>query len=127
MASADELDKKSCFRYNNEIVRVLKKEVVTVGTHSHSKLKFYVKNIFGGGEKPVVLAHNDRVDIVEIKQKNGLLLSRNGKEAQVMDNHSYETFDAEIIEAALDKVNENENIIFVEVDGKNFITDRANK
>ncbi|MBI3035555.1 hypothetical protein HYY71_04485 [Candidatus Woesearchaeota archaeon] len=44
MPTASELERGSYFIYNGEPVRVLRKEVIVVGTHSHSKLKFYSKS-----------------------------------------------------------------------------------
>ena len=126
MSTADDLEKGKCFRHNNEVLKVTKRETIAVGTHSHSKLKFFVKSIFrmSGGEKQMILAHQDQVEMVDIVQKEGQLISADGNKGQVMDSRSFETFDAEISEEALGKVSENDNVIFIEIDGKVFVTDK---
>lgn len=125
MALASDLNRGDCFNYNNEIIKVVRKEVITVGTHSHTKLKLFVKNIFTSSEKVLTLAHNDKVDIVEAQMKQGQLISKQDTKAQVMDTHSYETFDAEINDNIKDQINEGDNIVFLEVNNRRIIVDKG--
>ena len=53
MASASELKKGSYFIYDNEPVRVIRKELVAYGTHSHSKLKLFIQGLHEKGERSV--------------------------------------------------------------------------
>jgi len=126
MSTADDLEKGKCFRHNNEVLKVTKRETIAVGTHSHSKLKFSVKSIFkmSGGEKQMILAHQDQVEMVDIVQKEGQLISVDGNKGQIMDSRSYETFDAEISEEALGNINAGDNVIFIDVEGKVYVTDK---
>jgi translation initiation factor 5A len=118
MATASELGKGSCFEYKGEPVRVMKKEVVVYGTHSHSKLKLYCRPVFGGGEKIVTFAHEDKVEILDIKKKSGTVIAKLGNRVQIMDGHTYETLDAEIEPELLDELKEGDQIIFVDYKGE---------
>lgn len=125
MATASELAKKSAFIYKGEPVRVIKKEVVAVGTHSHTKLKIFVKNIFTGSESVVTLGHTDRVDIIDIKKKVGQLISKADGRIMVMDAVSFETLEAEAEPGIYNEVSEGDNVIFVEFSGKTRVLEKA--
>ena len=53
MAVATDLEKGKWFLVNNEPVRVTRKEVVAVGTHSHTKLKIFFQGLAAKGEKSI--------------------------------------------------------------------------
>lgn len=126
MALASDLEKGTCFLYNNQVVRVTRKEIVNCGTHCHTKLKIFVEPAFGGGgEKAVNLSHSDKVDIVEIRRKKGQLISISGNKAQVMDFESYETFDAEPANEELGKeLVANDIVTYAEYLGKVIILEK---
>lgn len=117
MVEAKDMEKGSHILYNNEIWRVLRKEVIVVGTHSHSKTKLILKNLFGGGEKTLILAHHDKVEELDIKRKVGQLIAKLDNKVQVMDSFSYETFDAEIEPQLFDELSEGDEVIFVNYKG----------
>lgn len=117
MATASDLNSGNYFLHNNEPVQVVKREVVAYGTHSHTKLKFYFRPLTGRGEKTVTMGHTDKVDILDITRKTGMVLAKTQDKVQVMDSQSYETFDAKIDKELLDKVSENDEVIFVYYQG----------
>ncbi len=118
MGAASDLKKGESFEYKGEILRVIKKEVVVYGTHSHSKLKLYVQPVFGGGEKTITLMHHDKVENLDIKKKTGQVIAKLLDKLQVMDTHSYETFDGEAKEEILSEAKEGDEVIFVDYSGK---------
>ena len=124
MALASELNKGDCINHNGELLKVVRKEVIAVGTHSHTKLKFFMRNIFTGSEKVLTLAHNDKVESVEVHLKQGQIISKQGTKAQVMDNHTYEVFDVEMSEDLTDKLNEGDSVAFIEVNNKRVIIEK---
>jgi translation elongation factor P/translation initiation factor 5A len=126
MAMASELERGTCFMHNNHAVRVARKEVVNCGTHSHTKLKLFVVPAFGsGGAKTITLAHNDKVDVVEINKKKGHLISISGNAGQVMDSSTYETFDAEVADEELKgELQANDLVMYVEYQGRFIITEK---
>lgn len=118
MASASDLQKGNYFIYNGEPHRVIKKEVVAVGTHSHTKLKFFIKPLSGGGEKTVNFNHTDNVEILDIIRKTAMIIAKNNGKVQIMDSKSYETFDADIDQELYNQINENDEVIFVDFSNK---------
>ena len=117
MPQASELERGTYFIYNNEPVRVLRKEVIVVGTHSHSKLKFYIQGLNDKGEKTATFHHTDKVEIVDIIRKLGQVISKTGSKAQVMDMVTYETLDAAAPSEVLNKLNEGDNVTFINLNG----------
>jgi len=124
MPTASELERGSYFIYNNEPVRVLRKEVIVVGTHSHSKLKFYIQGLREKGERTVIYQHSDRVDKIEIMRKNGQVISKTGNKVQLMDNVSYETLDSNLPAELISDINIGDTVTFVEVNGRVEILDK---
>ena len=117
MASASELEKGKYFMHNGEIVRVVRKEIVTVGTHSHSKLKLFIQGLFTKGQKSIILAHEDKVELLDIIRKTGQVISKTNDKVQIMDSVSYETIDATAPEELLNDINENDEVIFIDFNG----------
>ena len=117
MANASELKAGMYFLMNNEPVYVKRREVVAVGTHSHSKIKIYYTDIHGKGERTVNFGHTDRVDVIDIVKKSGQLLSKSQNKAQIMDMQTYETFDANAEAELLKSLNANDEVIFIDYNG----------
>jgi|SRR3989344_3913517 len=124
MPTAQELERGNYFIYNNEPVRVIRKEVIVVGTHSHSKLKFYIQGLREKGERAVIFQHSDRVDKMEIMRKNGQVISKTGNKVQLMDAVSYETLDSNLPAELTSDINVGDTVTFVEVNGRVEILDK---
>ena len=124
MPTATELERGNYFIYNNEPVRVLRREVIVVGTHSHSKLKFYIQGLREKGERTVTFQHSDRVEKMEIVRKQGQIISKSGNKVQLMDAVSYETLDSSLPQKLADDVNEGDSVTFVDLNGKIEILDK---
>ncbi len=118
MPTATELERGTYFIYNNEPVRILRKEVIVVGTHSHSKLKFYIQGLNEKSERSVNFHHTDKVEIVDIVRKLGQIISKSSNNVQVMDMVSYETFDANTPSELFNQLNEGDQVTFVDINGK---------
>ena len=124
MPTATELERGSYFIYNNEPVRVIRKEVIVVGTHSHSKLKFYIQGLREKGERTVTFQHSDRVEKIEIIRKHGQIIFKANNKVQLMDKVSYETLDAVIPPEMVDDITEGDDVTFVELNGIVKIMDK---
>ncbi len=118
MAVATELQKGSYFMMNSEPVRVTRKEVVAVGTHSHSKLKIFYQGLKDKGEKTVNLSHTDKVEILDIIRKQGQIISKSHNAAQLMDMVTYETLDANASPEIFNELKEGDVVTFIELYGK---------
>lgn len=117
MPTATELERGNYFIVNGEPVRVTKKEVVAVGTHSHSKLKIFYQGLAGSGEKTVNLQHTDKVEIVDIIRKLGQIISKTNDKVQIMDMVSYELLDTNVPSKLFNELNENDHVTFVNING----------
>ena len=127
MATASELSKGSCFRYKGDMLRVLRKELVAYGTHSHTKIKLFVQPVFGGGEKSLNLMHHDKVDLLDITKKSAQVIAKLPNKLQIMDKQSYETFDANANQELLNEVNEGDEVIFVDFEGDAKVIEKSYK
>ena len=117
MPTASELKRGSYFVYNGEPVCVVRKEIVVYGTHSHSKLKFYIQGLNKKGERSINLHHTDKVEILDITRKTGQIISKTNDKVQIMDSVSYETVDANAPEELLNELNEGDQVTFVDLNG----------
>lgn len=117
MPTATELKTGNYFIYNGEPVRVLRKEVVAFGTHSHSKLKIFFQGLNDRAERSANFQHTDKVDIVEITRKLGQVISKSSNKVQVMDMVSYETMDASTSSDLFSQINEGDNVTFIDLNG----------
>ena len=117
MPTASELERGSYFIHNGEPVRVLRKEVIVVGTHSHSKLKLYIQGLNEKSERSVNFHHTDKVEIVDIIKKLAQVISKTNNKIQIMDMVSYETFNANAPSELFNELNENDQVTFIELKG----------
>ncbi|MCH8328790.1 MAG: hypothetical protein IIB81_00160 [Nanoarchaeota archaeon] len=117
MASASELKRGSYFIHNGEPVCVVRKEIVVYGTHSHSKLKIFIRSLNKRGEKSINMHHTDKVEVVDIVKKTGQIISKTNDKVQIMDNVSYETLDASAPEELHNELNEGDKVIFIDFKG----------
>ena len=124
MSTATELERGNYFIHNGEPVRVIRKEVIVVGTHSHSKLKFYIQGLREKGERSVIFQHSDRVEKIEITRKQGQIISKSSSKVQLMDMVTYETLDANLPAELVNDIYEGDNVTFVELNGKVEILDK---
>ena len=117
MSTATELKRGSYFLHNGKPVQVTRKELVAYGTHSHSKLKLYIKGLSEKGEKTVTMHHTERVDIVNIIKKVGQVVSKTNDKVQIMDNESYETLYGTASKELLNELNEGDQVTFIDFNG----------
>ena len=117
MALASDLQRGSYFIYNNEPVRVVRKELVAYGTHSHTKLKLFIQGLNEKGQRTVNMHHTDKVDMVDIIRKEGQVISKSDGKIQVMDSSSYETLEATAPEELFNEINEGDQVTFIDFNG----------
>ena len=115
MKGVKELQKGNYILHRGEPYRVLRKENITAGTHMHTKVKVTVQGLFSGRTEVLTLPPHTGVDDLEIIHKNGQIISK--EPLQLMDLVSYETFNATAPEGILEKLNEGEEVTFVEFNG----------
>ena len=124
MTEAKELSRGSYILHNGEILRVIKKETVAYGTHSHSKTKLYLQGLTSRGEKSINLMHHDKVEELNIIRKSGQVVSKMTDKIQVMDSHSFETLDAGAEQELLAELNEGDQVTFIDHNGAATILEK---
>jgi translation initiation factor 5A len=102
---------------NNDVFFVTRKEIVTYGTHSHSKTKLFARPLLGGMEKSFVFAHHDKVEEANIIKGVGQILSLSENVVQIMDKKTFETFDASISNEIIERVKESDEVFYVSFNG----------
>lgn len=123
MPVASDLERGNYFIYNGEPVRIIRKELVAYGTHSHTKLKFYIQGLREKGERSITFQHSDRVEKIEIIRKQGQIISKSNNKVQLMDMLTYETLNASL-PPELDDIKEGDDVTFVELNGTIEILDK---
>ena len=67
MAEAKDVKVGDWVIFNREPFKVKRREIVTAGTHMHSKLKIIMQGLFSSGEKSAVYGHHDKMDMAELE------------------------------------------------------------
>ena len=124
MSTAQELERGTYFIYNNEPVRVLRKEVIVVGTHSHSKLKIFFQGLNERGERNSNFHHTDKVEIVDVTRKLGQVISKANSKIQLMDMVTYETLDCSAPAEIFNGLNEGDQVTFIQFRGSTQILEK---
>lgn len=124
MTEAKDLKRGEYIKLNNEVVKVIRKEVVAYGTHCHSKTKLFVQGLFSKGEKAVNLSHHDNVETVEVIRKEGQVIAKLPDKVQVMDSVSYETVDADVDSELLGELDEGDTVTFINFEGNAKIIEK---
>ena len=124
MASAGDIKPGEYFKVKNDIFRVIRKGVIAVGTHSHTRITLTVQNFGGGGEKQMVFSHEDKLESVEVNKSKAQVVLVNADAVQVMDLFSYETVDAMADPDLLKELKEGDTVALVEMGGKYTVTDK---
>ncbi len=101
----------------NEPYRVIKRENVTVGTHSHSKTKLTIQGLFNGKTEILTVAHHENLEEAELSRSKGTV--------QLMDLESYETITAKA-EGFLDVIKEGATVGYVEFNQHYIVTEARN-
>lgn len=91
------------------------------GKHGHAKVNLLAVGILDGKKRNLVIPGHDKVETPIIEKKNAQVLSLAGKNANVMDMETYETFDMEIPEELRGEVKEGVEILYWTIMGQKVI------
>ena len=124
MISVKELRKGSHIIHRDEPYRVLKKEIIVVGTHSHTKVKLTVQNVLSGTTEVLNMPPHTNMEDIEIIRKKGQVVANQPENLQVMDLVSYETLGATTHEDLQKELSEGDEITFIEFNGQARILEK---
>jgi len=82
------------------------------GKHGHAKVRLSAVGMIDGKKREVVLPGHDSIPVPIIEKKNAQVLSVNGKQANVMDAETYETFDLVIPDELVDTCVEGCTVVY---------------
>jgi translation elongation factor P/translation initiation factor 5A len=123
---ASSLERGNFIIHKNEVLQIVRKSLVNVGTHSHTKLVFTVCDIYGKREREITMGHNDKVDTVDITKKKAPVIAKTGDSIQIMDIVSYETLDAICDADIAENLSVGDEIIFIEYQGIRILGKKKN-
>ena len=123
---ASDLERGKFFEHKGELLQVLRRSLVNVGTHSHTKLVITASDINGKKEREIVLGHNDQVDMVDVLRKRANVISKSPSLIQIMDPVSYATLDATCEPDILETLNEGDEVVYIEYKGVRILGKKKN-
>ncbi|MFH2019926.1 MAG: hypothetical protein ABIJ34_00785 [archaeon] len=123
---ASNLERGNFIMYRGEPAQILRKSLVSVGTHSHTKLVFTICDIYGKREREITMAHNDKVDTVDILKKKATVIAITGSALQIMDAVNYATLDATAEKDVFETLKEGDEVIYIEYQGVKVIGKKKN-
>ena len=124
MAGAKEIKPGVYIRLNNEIMKVVGKEIVNYGTHCHSKTKLLLQGLFSKGNRSITVGNHENVETVDILRKEGQVISKLPSKVQLMDSISYETVDADVDNELLQELNEGDTVTFISFEGNTRVLEK---
>lgn len=102
---------------------VEKAQSVVVGSHSHTKMKIDLMNMFSRERRSLSAATGEEFEKVDIIRKHGQLIAKTGdKSAQVMDMVDFGVLDCEIKEGI--DLNEGDEVTYIDFKGRAMILEK---
>lgn len=96
--------------YDDDVYIVKSAEKSKAGKHGHAKIRMTVENLFTGNKKSVVAPGDDKFMVPIIEKHIAQVISVTSDSVQLMDQESYETY-----EAAKPEAIELESGVFVDI------------
>ncbi|MDO8741085.1 MAG: hypothetical protein Q7J54_05940 [Candidatus Woesearchaeota archaeon] len=121
MVNVKELRPGTCILYRNKPYKVKRMELVTVGTHCHTKNKVEMEGIIEKDSQVAVFASHENLEEVDIPRKRAQVISKQDNKMQIMDSVSFETFDS----ASDLELSEGDEVIYVAYNGKIIILEKS--
>jgi len=116
-----EIKKGRFVMIDGEPCKVVNVDISKTGKHGHAKARIEGFGVFTNSRHTLLKPTHDKVDVPVIEKKNAQVLSINGKNAQLMDLATYETFELEIPEEMKDKVVANAQVQYWELMDKRIL------
>ena len=117
------LRKGNCVLYNNAPHILKNIEFVVCGTHCHTKAKLEMENLFTGKKVITDMSLHENLQEIGIIRKSAQVLSKSDNSVQIMDLVDFNTYDASIDPELLAKVNENDEVTYVQWESKTKVID----
>ena len=104
------------------VCRVVKIDVSKAGKHGSAKARIETVSLKDGRKKVVLKSTSDNIEVPIIEKKTGIVMAiLDENTAQVMDNQTYETFEAVIDDEVKDKLSEGVEVTYWDMLGEKII------
>lgn len=91
------------------------------GKHGAAKARLEAIGIFDNKKRSIVKPANAEIEVPTIEKKTGQVIAIIGKEAQIMDLETYETFESPIPEELKDKIIQGVEVQYWVIVGRKMI------
>ena len=119
--SVGTLSKGSYVLIDGSACRVTDISTSRPGKHGHAKVRLTAVGIFDSKKRIIVMPGHDHIEVPIVDKKNAQVLSITGKQANVMDSETYETFDLEIPDDLKDECVEGVTVLYWEILGNKIM------
>jgi len=106
---------------DGEASKITSIQTSSPGKHGAAKARVEAVGIFDGQKRSLVKPVDSKCDVPIIDKRVGQVLALMGKEVQLMDLESYETFELPIPDDLKDKIAEGLEVDYIEAMGKQKI------
>ena len=116
-----ELKENQFVLIENEPCRVEKVSISVAGKHGAAKARVEGIGIFDRRRRSLVLPADEEVEVPVLEKKNAQVLAVSERTAQLMDLTTFETFEVEIPEEKIGKLEPGSEITYYEILGRKTI------
>lgn len=98
--------------------------IVVTGTHSHTKTKAVIQGVFSNFTETLIKSSHETVEQLDIIRKKAQLIAKLDNKVQIMDPVSYETLDAEVEEDLFNKLNEGDEVTYINFNNRSKVIEK---
>jgi translation initiation factor 5A len=109
---------------DDEPCEIISISVSKPGKHGAAKARIDAIGIFDGQKRSIVQPVTAKVYVPIVERKRAQVISVVGNTAQLMDLETYETFELQIPEELMDKIEPGKEVVYLESLGKRKIVER---
>ncbi|KXA94101.1 hypothetical protein AKJ37_07990 [candidate division MSBL1 archaeon SCGC-AAA259I09] len=121
MKEVGEVSKGNVITIDGEPCRVKKVSSSMPGKHGHAKYSIEAEGIFDGKKRNLKEPSDSKVEVPNVEVNDGQVISLSGDSAQLMDLSTYETFEIAVPEELQGKLEEGEELKYIEAMGRRKI------
>lgn len=121
MKEVGEVSKGNVITIDGEPCRVKKVSSSMPGKHGHAKYSIEAEGIFDGKKRNLKEPSDSKVEVPNVEVNDGQVISLSGNSAQLMDLSTYETFEIAVPEELQGKLEEGEELKYIEAMGRRKI------
>lgn len=121
MKEVGEISEGNIINIDGEPCKVKKVSSSMPGKHGHAKYSIEAEGIFDGKKRNIKEPSESKVEVPDVKINDGQVISLSGDSAQLMDLTSYDTFEIAIPKELQGKLEEGNEVKYIEAMGRKKI------